>query len=96
MGKAAAVVGCFHVCPKKTGYVPHVGGPVVGGASNVKIGGLPAATVGDPLVCVGPPDSISGGSSSVTINGKPAARMGDPTSHGGKIVMGMPTVLIGD
>ncbi len=25
----------------------------------------------------------------------PAARMGDPTSHGGTIVLGMPTVLIG-
>jgi len=27
--------------------------------------------------------------------GKPAARMGDSTSHGGSIVLGMPTVLIG-
>ncbi len=26
---------------------------------------------------------------------KPAARMGDPTAHGGSIVMGFPTVLIG-
>ncbi|MEM7029357.1 MAG: PAAR domain-containing protein [Chloroflexota bacterium] len=26
---------------------------------------------------------------------KPAARMGDPTAHGGVIVAGMPTVLIG-
>ena len=25
----------------------------------------------------------------------PAARMGDPTSHGGSIVLGLPTVLIG-
>ncbi len=25
----------------------------------------------------------------------PAARMGDPTAHGGSIVLGMPTVLIG-
>ncbi|MDG2882100.1 type VI secretion protein, partial [Vibrio parahaemolyticus] len=27
--------------------------------------------------------------------GKPAARVGDSTSHGGKILSGMPTVLIG-
>lgn len=27
--------------------------------------------------------------------GQPAARMGDPTAHGGSIVLGMPTVLIG-
>ena len=27
--------------------------------------------------------------------GRPAARMGDPTVHGGVIVTGMPTVLIG-
>jgi uncharacterized Zn-binding protein involved in type VI secretion len=27
--------------------------------------------------------------------GKPAARMGDSTSHGGSIVLGLPTVLIG-
>jgi uncharacterized Zn-binding protein involved in type VI secretion len=26
---------------------------------------------------------------------KPAARMGDPTAHGGTIVVGLPTVLIG-
>ncbi len=39
---------------------------------------------------------ISQGSSSVFINGKPAARMGDGTAHGGKIVIGNPTVLIGD
>ncbi len=26
---------------------------------------------------------------------KPAARMGDPTAHGGTIVLGFPTVLIG-
>jgi uncharacterized Zn-binding protein involved in type VI secretion len=29
------------------------------------------------------------------IGGKPAARIGDATAHGGKIVMGCPTVIIG-
>ncbi len=43
--------------------IPHVGGPITGsGAPTVLIGGLPAAKVGDMLVCVGPPDSIVKGS----------------------------------
>jgi uncharacterized Zn-binding protein involved in type VI secretion len=56
---------------------------------------LPAARITDMLVCVGPPDVIAMGSSSVIIGGMPAARMGDMTAHGGVIVMGCPTVIIG-
>ncbi|MDP4536223.1 PAAR domain-containing protein [Alkalimonas collagenimarina] len=96
MSKPAARIGDMHVCPKVTSKVPHVGGPIVQGSPNVFIGGMPAAKVGDKLVCVGPPDSIKTGSKSVSINGKAAARLGDSTDHGGKIVMGNPTVLIGD
>ncbi|MBQ1783510.1 MAG: PAAR domain-containing protein [Gammaproteobacteria bacterium] len=96
MGKPAATISHFHVCPKVTAKVPHVGGPVIQGSPNVTIGGLPAARVGDTLICVGPPDKIKKGSSSVFINGKEAARMGDSTDHGGVIVMGNPTVIIGD
>ncbi|EGQ8022446.1 PAAR domain-containing protein [Vibrio vulnificus] len=94
--KPAARISDFHVCPKKTGKVPHVGGPIVNGSPNVFIEGLPAAREGDSIVCVGPADSISGGSSSVFINGKPAARLGDSSSHGGVIISGAGTVLIGD
>jgi uncharacterized Zn-binding protein involved in type VI secretion len=61
----------------------------------VLIGGLPAAKVGDLAICVGPPDSIVAGSSSVMVMGMPAARLGDACAHGGKIVIGFPTVLIG-
>lgn len=95
--KPAARLGDMHTCPLvNPGPVPHVGGPVSGpGVSNVLIGGVPAATVGDMCVCVGPPDSIAAGSAKVTIGGKPAARLGDMTSHGGVIVAGCPTVLIG-
>tara|TARA_R110001592_G_scaffold81505_4_gene241858 strand:+ start:129 stop:386 length:258 start_codon:yes stop_codon:yes gene_type:complete len=76
--------------------IPHVGGPIVGpGAPTVLIGGLPAAKVGDLLVCVGPPDAIVKGSATVMIEGRPAARMGDSTAHGGTIVLGLPTVQIG-
>ncbi|MBN8674256.1 MAG: PAAR domain-containing protein [Chitinophagales bacterium] len=92
----AARITDMHVCPMTTGPVPHVGGPVLPpGTVTVLIGGLPAATVGDIAVCTGPPDSIIMGSTTVMIGGKPAARMGDSTAHGGKIVAGCPTVIIG-
>ncbi len=92
----AARLTDLHVCPMVTGLVPHVGGPTTGpGVPTVLIGGLVAAVVGDTCSCVGPPDTIAMGSSTVMIGGKPAARMGDTTGHGGKIVLGCPTVLIG-
>ena len=92
----AARVGDMHVCPLVTGLVPHVGGPILPpGGLPVLIGGLPAARVGDMAVCVGPPDVIVLGSFKVLIGGLPAARMFDLTAHGGTIVMGCPTVLIG-
>jgi len=76
--------------------IPHVGGPIVGpGVPTVLIGKMPAAVLGDNCVCAGPPDSIVAGSATVMINGKPAARMGDATAHGGSIVLGCPTVMIG-
>ena len=76
--------------------IPHVGGPISGpGCPTVLIVGLPAARVGDLLVCVGPPDSIVKGSATVMIGGVPAARMGDTTAHGGSIMLGAPTVQIG-
>src|ERR1700737_4177853 len=96
MGQPAARIGDMHVCPMITVLVRHVGGPVIGpGAPTVLIGGQPAAVVSDMCVCVGPPDIIAMGSVTVLIGGKPAARMGDLTAHGGTIVLGCPTVLIG-
>jgi uncharacterized Zn-binding protein involved in type VI secretion len=96
MGMPAARVGDMHVCPMITGIVPHVGGPILPpGGIPVLIGGMPAARVGDMAVCVGPPDVIVMGSFTVLIGGTPAARMGDMTVHGGAIMMGLPTVLIG-
>lgn len=96
MGAAAARVGDMHTCPMVTGTVPHVGGPVMPpGEATVLIGGMPAAKVGDMCTCAGPPDSIIMGSTSVMIGGMPAARMNDSTAHGGMIVAGCPTVLIG-
>lgn len=86
-----------HACPLSTAGTPHIGGPVVGpGAANVLIGGLPAAALGDGAVCAGAQDRLVAGSATVMINGRPAARAGDATAHGGTIVSGCPTVLIGD
>jgi uncharacterized Zn-binding protein involved in type VI secretion len=93
----AARVTDMHTCPKaEPGPVPHVGGPVLpAGAPTVLIGFLPAARAGDMALCVGPPDSISQGEPTVLIDDKAAARLGDPMEHGGVIVAGCPTVLIG-
>jgi uncharacterized Zn-binding protein involved in type VI secretion len=87
----------MHTCPMvNPGPVPHVGGPISGpGVPTVLIGGIPAAVVGDMCVCVGPPDTIAKGSGTVLIGGKPSARLGDTTAHGGAIVVGLPTVMIG-
>lgn len=97
--KPAARIGDMHVCPMVTPGlppIPHVGGPIVSpGGPTVIIGGMPSATLGSQCVCVGPPDVVILGSTKVLIANKPAARMGDSTAHGGTIVVGCPTVLIG-
>mgnify|MGYP003822850105 FL=1 len=92
----AARVSDMHICPMITGVVPHVGGPVLpAGCPTVLIGGMPAARVGDMLTCTGPPDTIAAGSGTVMIGGLPAARLGDSTAHGGVIILGCFTVMIG-
>jgi uncharacterized Zn-binding protein involved in type VI secretion len=96
MSFPAARLTDLHVCPAVTGIIPHVGGPITGpGCPTVLIGGLPAANVGSLAVCIGPPDSIMKGSATVMIGGKPAARIMDNCAHGGMIVLGCFTVLIG-
>ena len=91
----AARIGDMHVCPMVTGVVPHVGGPISLGAPTVLIGGMPAARVGDMAICVGPPDTVAMGSFTVLIANMPAARLTSLTTHGGTVVVGYPTVLIG-
>ena len=96
MGLPAARMTDMHVCPMVTVLVPHVGGPILPPCCPlVLIGGLPAARVGDMATCVGPPDVIALGSFTVLIGGQPAARLSDITAHGGTIVFGWPTVLVG-
>jgi uncharacterized Zn-binding protein involved in type VI secretion len=99
LGQAAARVGDMHTCPMQTPGippVPHVGGPIAGpGVPTVLISNMPAAVIGDMATCVGPPDSLVKGSASVLMGGKPAVRMGDGTAHGGIVVSGAVTVLVG-
>ena len=96
----AARLNDMHVCPMQTPAVvpiPHVGGPIAGPCvPTVLVEGIPAAVVGDMCVCVGPPDVIVMGSPTVMIAGRMAARVMDQTAHGGMIVAGAATVLIGD
>jgi len=96
MGMPAARLTDLHTCPMTTGPVPHVGGPIVSpGMPTVLTCMMPQARVSDMAVCVGPPDAIVKGSPTVLVGGLPAARIGDQTAHGGVIVLGAPTVLIG-
>lgn len=99
MGQPASRITDMHVCPMVTPGVPpipHVGGPILPpGAPTVLTLSLPQATVTNMCVCVGPPDVIVKGSMTVLVQKLPAARMGDMTAHGGTIVLGAPTVLIG-
>jgi uncharacterized Zn-binding protein involved in type VI secretion len=95
----AARITDFHACPMVTPGtppIPHVGGPIIKGQPNVLTGKLPQARISDMCVCVGPPDVIIKGSSGVFVGKLPAARIGDNTAHGGAIVVGMPTVIIGE
>ena len=95
----AARISDMHMCPMVTPGVPpvpHVGGPILPpGCPTVLIGGLPAARATDMCVCVGPPDNILKGSATVLIGSMPAARVMDSCAHGGMILLGCPTVLIG-
>lgn len=93
---AAARITDMHSCPKvEPGPRPHVGGPVTAGDPTVLIGNQPAARQGDALQCAGPADKVTQGEPTVLIGDKPAARFGDSTAHGGSIVAGCPTVIIG-
>ena len=70
MGMPAARVSDMHTCPMvEPGPVPHVGGPILKGSLTVKIGGKPAARMGDPTQCVGPPGVIA--------KGEPTVKIGD-------------------
>ncbi len=94
--KYAARVGDPHVCPM-TAPIPHGGGQLVGpGVATVHVGYLPAAVQGTSCSCATVlPNTVSQGSSTVKVGYRSAARIGDGTAHGGLIVGGCTTVVIG-
>lgn len=94
-GPPAARITDMHTCPMVSGVVPHVGGPIITGMPTVMTGKLLQARVTDLAVCAGGPDTIIKASATVMVGKLPAARIGDMTVHGGIIVTGLPTVLIG-
>jgi len=86
------------VCPMitpATPPIPHVGGPLITGAPTVLVSFMPPSRISDQNVCVGPPGIVAKGSVTCLIANMPAARIGDIAGHGGTIVSGAPTVLIG-
>lgn len=92
----AARITDMHTCPAFNGPVPHVGGPIIPPCCpTVIVGGMPQARITDMATCVGPPDVIAIGSATVLVGGLQAARIGDTTAHGGVIITGCPTVIIG-
>ncbi len=91
----AAYLGSLHVCPAATGPVPHVGGPVIGSIATVLVAGKVVAVIGDTAVCIGPPDKVASACVPVLAKNKPWATLGDSCAHGGKIVLGEPTVIVG-
>ena len=79
-------------------FAARVGDSTSHGVSNVLIGGMPAAVVGDMHSCAipqHPPSPFSLGSSKVLIAKRPALRMGDVAVCGAAIILGATNVTIG-
>ncbi|MFQ5570019.1 MAG: PAAR domain-containing protein [Rhodothermales bacterium] len=87
----------LHLCPAFSGPAPHLGGPIsTPGHATTLIGSLIAARGTDQATCaMGPPDFIVTGAGTCLIGGQPAARMLEKAMHGGVVIWGCFTVLIG-
>ena len=86
----------MHVCPMVTGVVPHVGGPIAWPGRPDRVDWRFARRHRRfSLHLCGAAGFHRERFATVLICSKPAARMGDTTAHGGNIVLGCPTVLIG-
>lgn len=89
-GKPAARLSDPTSCP----VTGHGTNPIDIGSPNVLMDGLPAARQGDTSACGG---ALSGSlSGTVFINGMNAATLGSTLNHGGTVVAGSGSILIGD
>lgn len=87
-GKPAARVGDAVTCPQCGAAT------IAKGSENVSIEGMPAARQGDLCSCGAP---INGQViPNVLINGKPAVVQGSLTGHGGVVIGGSGSVIIGN
>ncbi|GAC1610579.1 MAG: hypothetical protein NVS3B3_19760 [Aquirhabdus sp.] len=73
----------------------HSKGAILEGSKDVRIGGMPAARIGDKAKCGMGTDAIVEGEATVRINNRLAARMGDKHSCDRPIISGCNTVRIG-
>lgn len=86
----SARISDAHACPL------HGGGTITTGFPTVLVGSMPASRISDIGVCGPIPNPLVTGSPTVLIGKSPASRITESTAHGGKVVSGFPTVLIGD
>lgn len=86
----SARISDSHACPL------HGGGVIVTGFPTVLVGNMPASRITDIGMCGPIPNPLVTGSMTVLIGKSPASRITESTTHGGKVVSGFPTVLIGD
>lgn len=90
MAKPAARKSDLYSCP----LPGHGINPIASGSPDVFFDGLPAATQGDTCTCG---SALSSGlSATVFINGKNAATSDTEGTHGGIVIGGSGTVIIGD
>jgi type VI secretion system secreted protein VgrG len=82
-----ARLGDQHSCPRYVdGIIPHQGGKIVAGSSDVFVNNKPVARVGDQVKCHHAHGAIKKGNNHVLINNKPIARHQDKTNHNGQII----------
>ena len=93
--------GDYHQCPKVTeNNLPHIGGPILEGSSNVLINSMPAARLNDKAFCNFETDYLSQGINGIIINNKPAVSKQLMTQHQGIVnegsldVMSLPLSII--
>jgi uncharacterized Zn-binding protein involved in type VI secretion len=88
----AAALGDPHVCA-----MHGAPGPIgVTTCNTVLVQDRPAARMLDIALCPLAPAPIVLGAPTVLVGNLPFARQGDVTAHGGQIIQGSPTVLVGD
>jgi type VI secretion system VgrG family protein len=80
-----AVKGKYHSCPQQY----HVGGAITSGSSDVFVGGVSVARVGDSAECEIGTDTLQQGHVNFFVNGKQVVCVNHATAHGGQVKEGV-------